>query len=80
MPSPDPSVTALALTAAGSAFLPRARAVLDAEQAAREAMAELRASQAMLLRIGTNVGLGTRLERVLTALADRAPRARPWNW
>ncbi len=70
----DRSTRNVTLTAAGSAFLPRARAILDAEHAAQQAMAELRAGQAMRLRLGTNVGLGIRLDRVLTALAERAPQ------
>ncbi|MFI9366208.1 LysR substrate-binding domain-containing protein [Kitasatospora sp. NPDC053057] len=70
----DRSTRAVALTAAGSAFLPHARAVLAAERAAVEAMAEQRDDQAQVLRIGTNIGLGARLERLLAALAERAPR------
>jgi DNA-binding transcriptional LysR family regulator len=69
----DRSTRTVTLTAAGGAFLPRARAILNAEQAALRAMAELRADQATVLRIGTNVGLGIRLDRVLATMADRAP-------
>ncbi|WP_370060820.1 LysR substrate-binding domain-containing protein [Streptacidiphilus sp. MAP5-3] len=69
----DRTTRSVALTAAGSAFLPHARAVLGAEQAATEAMAALRAERATVLRLGTNVGLGARLERVLTTLAEHAP-------
>ncbi|GAA0230523.1 LysR family transcriptional regulator [Actinomadura nitritigenes] len=69
----DRTTRSVALTAAGAAFLPHARAILAAEQAAAETMAGLRAERRPVLRIGTNVGLGARLERVLAALADRAP-------
>ncbi len=70
----DRSTRMVTLTVGGSAFLPHARAILAAEQAARQAMAELRAEQAARLRVGTNVGLGVRLDRILTAMAGRAPR------
>ncbi|WP_051797496.1 LysR substrate-binding domain-containing protein [Streptomyces sp. NRRL S-337] len=36
-------------------------------------MAALQAEQETVLRIGTNVGLGVRLEHLLTTLAERAP-------
>lgn len=62
------------LTAAGGAFLRHARAILAAEQLALESMAELRTEQTTELRIGTNIGLGTRLEAVLAALAEDSPR------
>ncbi|GAU69296.1 putative LysR family transcriptional regulator [Streptomyces sp. NBRC 110611] len=61
------------LTPAGAAFLPHARTLLAAEHAALHAMADIRAREATVLRIGTSVGLGVRLERVLTSLADRSP-------
>ncbi|SFE81956.1 DNA-binding transcriptional regulator, LysR family [Actinacidiphila alni] len=69
----DRTTRTVTLTAAGHAFLPRARAVLAAEEAALEAMAELRADQLVTLRIGTNAGLGARLEQLLADLAEDAP-------
>ncbi|WP_433136787.1 LysR substrate-binding domain-containing protein [Actinomadura nitritigenes] len=69
----DRTTRSVSLTEAGRAFLPHARALLETERSALEAMAALRAEQAAVLRIGTNVGLGTRLERMLTVLAERAP-------
>lgn len=69
----DRTTRAVTLTAAGHAFLPHARAMLDAEAAAVEAMAALRGERRSALRLGTNVGLGVRLDAVLTALAERAP-------
>ena len=69
----DRTTRTVTLTTAGSEFLPHARAIVGAEQAALEAMAALRAERATVLRVGTNVGLGARLERVLTTLAERAP-------
>ncbi|MEU9123177.1 LysR substrate-binding domain-containing protein [Streptomyces sp. NPDC048506] len=62
------------LTAAGRAFLPHAHAILRTERAATEAMAAVRAEQEATLRLGTSVGLGTRLDDLLTALGERAPR------
>ncbi|MFE5587456.1 LysR family transcriptional regulator [Kitasatospora sp. NPDC056531] len=70
----DRTTRAVALTAAGGAFLPHARAILAAERAAVEAMAEQRGELAQVLRIGTNIGLGARLERLLAALAEQAPQ------
>ena len=70
----DRTTRTVALTAAGGAFLPHARALVEAEQAALAAMAALHAESATVLRVGTNVGLGVRLERVLSTLAQRAPQ------
>ncbi|MBV6696730.1 LysR family transcriptional regulator [Kitasatospora aureofaciens] len=69
----DRNTRSVVLTPAGSVFVDRARAVLAAERAALEAMAAVRAERTALLRIGTNVGLGARLERLLAAVARRAP-------
>ncbi len=69
----DRTTRSVTLTTAGREFLAHARAIVGAEQSALEAMAALRAERATVLRLGTNVGLGARLERVLTALAERAP-------
>ncbi|MFJ4899427.1 LysR family transcriptional regulator [Streptomyces sp. NPDC088727] len=69
----DRTTRRVTLTAAGSAFLPHARALLDAERAGLEAVALLRSERAATLRIGTHVGLGARLERVLDVLAVDAP-------
>jgi len=70
----DRTTRTVTLTAAGSAFLTHARTILRAERSAVEAMAALRAEQETTLRLGTNVGLGTRLDALLGALADRAPQ------
>ncbi|WP_327655479.1 LysR family transcriptional regulator [Streptomyces sp. NBC_00483] len=70
----DRTSRSVALTDAGRAFLPHARAVLKAERAATEAMDEVRAEQEATLRVGTSVGLGLRLDGVLSALSDRAPQ------
>ncbi|MEV4438785.1 LysR substrate-binding domain-containing protein [Streptomyces sp. NPDC049577] len=69
----DRTTRSVALTPAGSVFVPKARALVAAEQAALEAMAAIRAERTALIRVGTNVGLGVRLERLLDALAHRAP-------
>lgn len=69
----DRTTRQVTLTAAGAAFLPHARAVLAAERAGLDAMADHRAEQNAVLRIGTSVGLGTRLEHVLASLAASAP-------
>ena len=69
----DRTTRAVTLTTAGSEFLPHARAIVGAERAALEAMAALRTERATVLRLGTNVGLGARLERVLTTLAELTP-------
>ncbi|MFI0975628.1 LysR substrate-binding domain-containing protein [Streptomyces sp. NPDC021093] len=70
----DRTTRTVVLTSAGRTFLPYARALLRAERAAVEAMAVLRTEQDSTLRLGTSVGLGTRLDALLTALAERAPR------
>jgi DNA-binding transcriptional LysR family regulator len=70
----DRTTRTVTLTPAGHAFLPRARAVAAAEEAALEAMAELRADHGVTLRIGTNAGLGARLEQLLADLAEHAPQ------
>ncbi|MFF7637404.1 LysR family transcriptional regulator [Kitasatospora sp. NPDC008050] len=69
----DRTTRTVALTTAGSVFVAKAQAILDAERAALAAMAELRAEQASVLRLGTNVGLGGRLERILAELEALAP-------
>jgi DNA-binding transcriptional LysR family regulator len=73
LPLFDRTTRTVTLTAAGQAFLPRARAIAAAEDAALEAMAEFRADDLATLRVGTSAGLGTRLERLLADLAERAP-------
>ncbi|KUJ69534.1 LysR family transcriptional regulator [Streptomyces albus subsp. albus] len=70
----DRTTRTVTLTEAGRAFLPHARAILRAERAATEAMAVLRTEQDSVLRLGTNVGMGSRLDAVLTALTERAPQ------
>ncbi|MEV7027709.1 LysR substrate-binding domain-containing protein [Kitasatospora sp. NPDC093558] len=72
----DRTTRSVTLTPAGSVFVDRARAVVAAEQAALDAIAAFREEAAggvAALRIGTNVGLGARLERLLAALDRRAP-------
>ena len=56
------------LTGAGERFLPEARAVLAAVEKARSVVAAPAG-----LRIGTSAGLGTHLDRVLAAIAERVP-------
>ncbi|WP_394437271.1 LysR family transcriptional regulator [Streptomyces sp. SGAir0957] len=70
----DRSTRAVRLTEAGRALLPHARAMLAAERAAVDAMDVVRGEQRSTLRVGTSVGLGLRLDGVLTALSERAPR------
>ncbi|GAA2327023.1 hypothetical protein GCM10010246_05980 [Streptomyces cuspidosporus] len=70
----DRTTPTVMLTAEGRAFLPHARAILRAERSAAEAMAGLRAEQESTLRLGTSVGLGTRLDALLTVLSERARR------
>ncbi|MBO1334183.1 LysR family transcriptional regulator [Streptomyces sp. VRA16 Mangrove soil] len=70
----DRTSRSVRLTGAGRAFLPHARAILAAERAAAEAMDGVRAEQETTLRVGTNVGLGLRLDGVLTVLSERAPQ------
>ncbi|MEW1691480.1 LysR substrate-binding domain-containing protein [Streptomyces sp. NPDC091265] len=69
----DRTTRSVTLTAAGHAFLPRARALATAEEAALKTMAELRADRLTTLRVGTNSGLGARLERLLADMAQLAP-------
>ncbi|RAJ82893.1 DNA-binding transcriptional LysR family regulator [Streptomyces sp. PsTaAH-137] len=70
----DRSRRAVRLTDAGRALLPHARALLAAERAVTEAMDSVRGEQESTLRVGTSTGLGLRLDGVLTALSERAPR------
>ncbi len=67
----DRGTRTVTLTHAGREFLPRAVAVVDAEREALDGMAAL--CKAAVLRIGTSVGLGTRLQRVLAVFAVEAP-------
>ncbi|HEY3503421.1 MAG TPA: LysR substrate-binding domain-containing protein [Actinocatenispora sp.] len=69
----DRTTRTVTLTAAGQAFLPRARAIVAAEDAALATMADVRAEQLSMLRLGTSAGLGARLEVLLADLAERAP-------
>ncbi|MFD9637471.1 LysR family substrate-binding domain-containing protein, partial [Streptomyces violascens] len=70
----DRTTRTVTLTAAGRAFLAHARAILQAEHAATEAMGFLRTEQESTLRLGTNVGLGARLDALLSVLTERAPQ------
>ncbi|MEU8549138.1 LysR substrate-binding domain-containing protein [Streptomyces roseoverticillatus] len=72
----DRSPRLVRLTAAGQAFLPAARAVLAAEDAARAVAAELTGGSAGVFRLGTITGLGERLDRVLEAFEEHAPGVR----
>ncbi|MEV8093664.1 LysR substrate-binding domain-containing protein [Kitasatospora sp. NPDC085879] len=67
----DRSPRHVRLTPSGERFLPAARAVLDAEQAARALAASLTAPDR--LRLGTVTGLGARLDRILDAYERHAP-------
>ncbi|TJZ54397.1 LysR family transcriptional regulator [Streptomyces piniterrae] len=69
----DRTTRQVTLTDAGAALLPHARTILASEQAALHAMAGLRTTKSAVLRIGTSVGLGARLEHILTTLTDRSP-------
>ncbi|MBR7829396.1 LysR family transcriptional regulator [Actinospica sp. MGRD01-02] len=69
----DRSSRHVRLTEAGHAFLPEARAVLDAQDRAVAAMARYAENRSRLLRIGTSAGLGDRLTAVLDGLARRLP-------
>ncbi|MFI7387172.1 LysR substrate-binding domain-containing protein [Streptomyces sp. NPDC049813] len=70
----DRSKRAVRLTDAGRALVPHARALLAAERAMADAMGSVRGAQESTLRVGTSVGLGLRLDAVLTALSERAPQ------
>lgn len=61
------------LTPAGEAFLPAARAVLGAEDAARAVAAGLAGGPSGALRLGTITALGERLDRILDAYDQHAP-------
>ena len=69
----DRSPRRVRLTAAGERLLPEARAVMAAAARARAAAAATQAAPAGKLRLGTSVGLGERLERVLDAFTGLAP-------
>jgi DNA-binding transcriptional LysR family regulator len=71
----DRSSRHVRLTAAGSRFLPEARAVLAAVELARERATEpaWSAGRPRSLRIGTSAGLGARLGRVLAELDAMDP-------
>lgn len=71
----DRTTRTVSLTEAGQRFLPHARAVLAATDRASDAVAQFRAEQASVLRLGTSDGLGDRLERLLAEFARRAPDA-----
>jgi DNA-binding transcriptional LysR family regulator len=64
------------LTTAGEAFLPAARAVLTAEDAARAVASGLTAGHSGVLRLGTITGLGARLDRILDVFESQAPGIR----
>ncbi|HEU5331865.1 MAG TPA: LysR family transcriptional regulator [Actinocrinis sp.] len=64
------------LTEAGRRFLPGARAVLEAERRAVEAVAAYATARDRTLRVGTSTGMGERLERLLQAIAELEPSLR----
>lgn len=64
------------LTEAGRRFLPEARAVLEAERRAVEAVAEFAEVRGGTLRVGTSTGMGERLERLLGAITELEPSLR----
>ena len=66
------STRSVALTEAGSRFLPHARAVLAAADRAADSVAEFRSAPAPL-RLGTSEGLGDRLDGLLAEFTRRAP-------
>ncbi|WP_033221828.1 LysR family transcriptional regulator [Kitasatospora phosalacinea] len=70
----DRSPRHVRLTPAGERFLPAARNVLAAEDAARALAADLAAPT--VLRLGTVGGLGERLDDILDAYRRRAPAVR----
>lgn len=70
----DRSSRTLRLTAAGSRFLPEARAVLAAAERARRVTSEPAiGSAAQTIRLGSSTGLGNRLSRVLQGLGELQP-------
>ncbi|WP_329565231.1 LysR family transcriptional regulator [Kitasatospora sp. NBC_01266] len=64
------------LTPAGEAFLPAARTVLAAEDAAHAVAADLAAGRLGTFRLGTITGLGERLDRILDTFERHAPGLR----
>ncbi|MEU3492808.1 LysR family transcriptional regulator [Kitasatospora cineracea] len=70
----DRSPRHVRLTPAGERFLPAARNVLAAEDAARALAADLAAPT--VLRLGTVTGLGERLDDILDAYRRQAPTVR----
>ncbi|MFE9427134.1 LysR family transcriptional regulator [Kitasatospora sp. NPDC006697] len=64
------------LTPAGQAFLPAARSVLTAEDAARAVAAGLATGRTGVLSLGTITGLGERLDRILDTFESQAPGLR----
>ncbi|MER8185701.1 LysR substrate-binding domain-containing protein [Kitasatospora sp. NPDC094015] len=70
----DRSPRHVRLTRAGELLLPAARRVLDAEQAARAAVAGRSAPEEV--RLGTITGLGELLDRILDAYQQDAPAIR----
>lgn len=75
----DRSGRRVRLSAAGAAFLPGAREVLAAGQRAPDLVGGFVAARETVLRVGTNRGMGVRLERVLEvleALERNAPGTR----
>ncbi|MFE0458051.1 LysR substrate-binding domain-containing protein [Kitasatospora sp. NPDC058965] len=72
----DRSPRTVRLTAAGEAFLPAARTVLDAADSARALAGDLAAGRVGTFRLGTVTGLGDRLDRILDTFERRAPGIR----
>jgi DNA-binding transcriptional LysR family regulator len=69
----DRSPRHVRLTEAGQRFLPAARDLLAAERAALDSVAAWNPARGGRLRLGTSVGMGEHLDRVLAALAAHQP-------
>ena len=72
----DRSTRTVRLTEGGHRLLPEARAVVAAADRAARTMADLVGERTAMLRLGTSVGLGDRLDQVLASLSRRAPSVR----
>lgn len=67
------STRRVSLSEAGHRLVPRARAVLAAEDAARASVDSVRAARSSTLRVGTATGLGVRLLSALAVMRQLAP-------
>ncbi len=71
----DRTSRVVSLSEAGQRFLPAARAVLVAVEAARAAAATVSDEPRRLIRLGTSTGLGERLDLLLDAIRQADPAA-----